>query len=380
MCAQHVSLAFLFLAALFAASRTPDSTADKKSGEPTESIERLVEQLGDDNPKVREEATRKLKDREDALPALRRALRSPDEETRQRAKDIIAHLDAAASKRSAQALLALAGNEGIDCFVDKFVALKESANDDCWSVALELAKALASGSVKETKVEFRLPDRNFLTFPSVTAGRLHEDAQIYGRRISAESIETNLNIRDCLAICDGPIRTSYQVASNVLFSNGKVMIGAQVSDCFIFCDGDIEVGAHVRNSVILATGTVKARSAVNSVIIARGGIKIGPIVENSLVEEKSSNEMLRVFDLSRRGIEVADSKTEVKVEKVHDNKPFAKAGFRKGDLVLAIADKEIKSYDDFRKAVRRNFVDKTEPVFKVKRGDQTLELKVSFKG
>ncbi len=47
--------------------------------------------------------------------------------------------------------------------------------------------------------------------------------------------------------------------------------------------------------------------------------------------------------------------------------------------MLAVGDKEIKGYDDFRKAVRRNFVDKNEPVFKVKRGEQTLELKVSFK-
>src|SRR4051812_22426047 len=86
---RRLGLALVLCLALTAAGR-PDGPPEPLP------VERLIEQLGSRDFKVRETATQTLADRgEEALPALRKALPHPDPEVRQRLGRLIAETERA---------------------------------------------------------------------------------------------------------------------------------------------------------------------------------------------------------------------------------------------------------------------------------------------
>jgi hypothetical protein len=102
-----------------------DNCAAKASDQP-ESVDQLIEQLGDSQFGIREMATRKLAARDDALMAVRRALQSSDPEVRRRAERIIEELLTRKDRRSFQQMLTHGRNGEIDQFVERFIVRKDS--------------------------------------------------------------------------------------------------------------------------------------------------------------------------------------------------------------------------------------------------------------
>ncbi len=416
MSSHKLSLTVVLLVAALLPSQGVDQiNSSEGSRGQRKPVERLIEELADEDFKVRQAAARELVERDDALPALETALKSSEAEVRRHAEVIIGELRARKTKQAVRTMLASAHDGEIDYFIDLFVGVKASVDDQGWAAAIELTKSLTGRSARVSGREIPLPNRDFMKCQALIAGSVDGVNLLADHRISAESVYSKGLVGDCLIVCRDVLETPSQIVGTVLYCNGDVKVGAQIHNCVIFCDGNIEVRAFVNETLLVATGTVRVHHQVkDSVIFAKGPIRVGAFALNSVIqtgdslsvdgfarkckiqakavevqadrresniEEKEENplQFLKLFDVGKAGIEVADSKTEVKFEKVHADKPFAKAGVQKGDLVLAVGDKEIKGYDDFRKAVRRNFVDKAEPVFKVKRGEQTLDLKVSFK-
>src|SRR5690242_15716927 len=65
-----------------------------------EEIARLIDQLGSDKFKIREEATRQLMERDDALPALQQAAKSDNAEVVGRARKAIEAINKRLAKRA----------------------------------------------------------------------------------------------------------------------------------------------------------------------------------------------------------------------------------------------------------------------------------------
>ncbi len=361
---RHISLALLLVPAVLAASGMPGAPADRKSGELAESIEKLIEQLGDDSPKVREAATRKLMERDDAVPALKKALESPDAEVKNRAKIIIAAIENRLRDRGVQQIL----DKGLDLHIDELVARGKEVKDEEWQRIVDLTRALADKAGWKPKGQanpFAL-EEDFRTCELVYVDDF-KGQTCARKRLLANRATGPTDVGVSFVVCRGPVQGIRGITWSIVLANGNITksdTSGSLWSSIVFCDGNVDVNL-ISDSLVLATGNVKGGRNDEHCVVIQG--------------EPNVRKLLNLFNPAEAGLEVADSKTEVKVEKVHENKPFAKAGFQKGDLVLAVGDKEIKGYGDFRKAVRRNFVDKTEPVFKVKRGEQTLELKVSFK-
>ncbi len=399
----------------------------EKAKPPPEEIQQLIDELGNDDPKVREAATRKLAQREDALPALRKALRSEDPEVRRRAEAIITEIQNRLRDRAVQRIL----DKGIDLFIDELVVRGKGMDEDTWLAVVDLSKSMASKAGRAQGMEIALREWDFMTCESQVVDHWRSKSMLVEAKLLANSASSKL-IHKSVVVCRGTVRADIDFMNSVIFANGDIKPERSegfltIRNCVVFCDGDVFAG-HIDESVVIATGNVVVEGVSSircSVVISQGYVKTGTIAgsvvmcrggvgrvggngdertwlqegsvlvcphevktktadfrgpaSKTIKEDPFPHPFMKLFNPATAGIEVADSKTEAKVEKVHNNKPFAKAGFQKGDLVLAVGDKEVKSYDDFRKAVRRNFVDKTEPVFKVKRGEQTLELKVSFK-
>ncbi|MSR75320.1 MAG: M20/M25/M40 family metallo-hydrolase [Planctomycetes bacterium] len=75
------------------------------------------------------------------------------------------------------------------------------------------------------------------------------------------------------------------------------------------------------------------------------------------------------------GIQLAEEGDSLDVAGVEADGPGAKAGLKTGDVILKIGGKEVKNRFDMRQALRDGG---TTQAVSVKRGTQTLELKVSF--
>ncbi len=201
----------------------------------------------------------------------------------------------------------------------------------------------------------------------------------------------------------------------ILLSNGSVTGIRMITDSIIFADGDVECDM-ANDSLIIATGTVKAgilngsvvlagsdadvkivassvlriRGAANLVnvtdkshVVAKRGISIdGNIIGASTVTSEGPDplQIIALFECKQVGVQVGIDafKKGVVIESVEEGKPFAVAGLKKGDQVLAINGKASDAVEDFRRLVRRSLVGTGEAVLRVKRSGQTLELKVVF--
>ena len=88
---------------------------------------------------------------------------------------------------------------------------------------------------------------------------------------------------------------------------------------------------------------------------------------------------IKFFDPSQAGISVEGAKGGVAIKQVAPDKPFARAGLRSGDVPLAIDGTVVPSPESFRRLLRRKLAVGKDAAFKVRRGEKTLEIRVSCK-
>ncbi|MGC4003798.1 MAG: PDZ domain-containing protein [Pirellulales bacterium] len=72
-----------------------------------------------------------------------------------------------------------------------------------------------------------------------------------------------------------------------------------------------------------------------------------------------------------------DVKDQAKLAQVNAGTPADKAGLKAGDIILKFRDADVKSFDQLGELVRKERVGANVPL-KVKRGDQTLDLKIKL--
>src|SRR5215468_3929800 len=104
---------------------------DKKAAE---EIDLLINQLGSSRPEEREAAAKKLAERDDALPALRKAMAEKDPEVRRRATALAETIAARIKDGETATLLADVNREGLDRFIDRMVNTKGYATEERWEL------------------------------------------------------------------------------------------------------------------------------------------------------------------------------------------------------------------------------------------------------
>ncbi len=101
----------------------------------------LVAGLSDPSTRVRDEAAAALKGRADALPWLRRAANSADEDTAKRATDLLAPFDTKRQEVVAKVIDACIRDGRIDLFMEWHHYWRPENKDDLWPVGPRAAKA-----------------------------------------------------------------------------------------------------------------------------------------------------------------------------------------------------------------------------------------------
>lgn len=402
------AFAVLFVSIGFA--EEPPKKASEKQ------IAMLIERLGSSDFDVREKASRQLREMEEALPALRRAVQSSDLEVRLRAKEIVAEIERRLNERFLRQALARVNQEGIDLFMDRMVLQKDYANETRWKAVVELARALSKHAEKFGATEPNILDQNWLGMgetTTFTVGGLH------GTRARLDGVEGIVNsLHNCLFVSSGSLEGTNSVDHSIVFVDGDIKRLNSTTNSILVCSGNIKSFNHTQNCIIFCNGDISSmNSTVRNTIFVRGELgSLNHTVQNVFEAGKygrhngcegntflnrkdrdadngfrrrngqpnkyvacdpSSLTLLRFFDPARDGLVYSMIEGDAHADKLAEGKRFAQAGLRKGDRILAVDRTKFLAADAFCRLLRRRIV-AGKALLKVQRGDRVLEIPVAF--
>jgi hypothetical protein len=363
---------------------------------------------------VRRESATALKNRPDALPWLRRANRSADDDTARRAAELIEPHDQNRQEAVPKAIDSCIREGRIDLLMEWHHYWRPENKDDLWTVGPRAAKAGRDLFAESSPGLAKDLERRILP--------AHKDTYFHdGPPRKGMGLRGNWHIRtDRHGGAYGPVAFAY-VAGPVQFLYGSTSgghyfaLGSFQADSphamFIACDGEVQGvstesggprgvraglcvivcrgnfrGDFVGGSVVLVDGDIdlspSGQQPQESLIRASGEIRIHPDVKpvNCKIEAhaKDATAPYKFFELADVGLSLADDEEGLVVTGVKPNTPFGACGIAKGDLVRAIDDVPAGHSEEFRKKVRRALVRQGDCLLTVTRGDKTLDLPVFF--
>jgi hypothetical protein len=359
-------------------------------------VKELIAQLGSQSFEVREAATRRLKEREDAAAALREALKSGDPEVARRAREILDALARRAGERPFAAFADAAKRGAVDQAVERLVRRDRWDDEEaCWKALAGLADKLTalerqrfdkvslSGEHRGDDRELRRVQRHVRP---KRAGDRHPSVGLWEGRFvlrAGEDFEAGIPTAGFLIAAAGNVEVP-SITHSAVFAGGSVDVKGSIGNSLVVCDGDVTSRHIIKDSLIIARGKVRCDMVVeNSRIISGGGVewKHPELVKDSKVLEKEAKPLgfVTFFDPADAGITVESAEGEVRVKKVEKGKAFAAAGLRADDLVTALDGEAVKDAESFRRLLRAKLAVEGTTTFKVRRGDKAVEIPVAHK-
>jgi hypothetical protein len=371
---------------------SPEEPAGSAQG-----IDELIARLGSPNFELREAAQRQLMEREDAIPALRRALKSSDAEVARRARDILDALARKGEPRAFARLAELAKREAVDQAVELFAG-RDKWHDApaCWQVMADL--------------EARLNDLERRTYGSICMGPSYreritdkdargvandQDLQIVasypasqemwkGRVVlRAQEIARGRQTMWGLFALSGNIKAQF-LDSSAVFAGGSIEVTQIIGDALVVCDGDVTVGTSIKHSLLIARGTVHLKRAADGArIISCGEVRCDhpEWVRDTKIVEKEVKPLgfVTFFDPADMGIRVEKADGGARVKEAAKGQRFAKAGVRADDLITGVDGDKVTDAESFRRLLRARLAVDADMVLKVRRAEQAVEVRVPGK-
>lgn len=370
------------------------SPRSPSASDETTEARRLINQLGSDRFRDREEATRKLKALgEKALPELETALRSSDPEVRRRAEAVAAFLREEKRQRILRKLLAEAASLPIDQMIDRLATRNELDKPESWERFHQLAQAMTLRASQLGGKEWTLPKLDYKTFATVSDG---PGVGTWNQKIRVDGIGNRVtSISRCLVVSGGPIERFTGLIQSILFVNGDLKGCTSISDCFVFCNGNIGRITGIRNSIILATGDFQGSTVADNsffqvksvgrhtnsqhnVYLNLQSVRCTTSENNVFPQNKKGPlQIVNFFDPASLGIEFSQIGERIRIDKVCEGKAFARFSLRPGDIVLK-ADKNEMASAEFRKFLRCR-LPSDQFTLTVRRGQKTVVVKVQLK-
>ncbi len=374
-------------------------------------VVQLIQQLGDKRPAVREAATRRLLQMEDAAPALRAAVKSPDLEIARRAALILEEWDRRPAERAFARLKAYARNRQVDQAVELFVWRSKWEDEKaCWQVLTGLAADLIERGRKEFGAVVPPPEEwlaagdfdrylkatraPFLAGSRVMPAKVRR-GQGVGFVLRGKDVVVEGSEKAALVACVGSLRMG---ASNVsvIYATGPVELDG-VSTSLLVCDGDLKLRT-IGNSLVLVRGDVYCGDSIsNSLVIMTGRLHLrkytleGRLGDKVLWRKPASAEvrkdakvcerqadllgLVKFFETAQAGIEIEAAKGGVHVKAVDATKPFTKAGLRAGDVITAVDGQASPDPEVFRRQLRSALA-REGFMIQVTRGDERRQIRI----
>ena len=348
-------------------------------------VDALIKQLGSPRFAERELAGKRLRELwPDAIPALRKAVKSPHKERALRAAKILGEFEL----RSTHRLQRFVKEGKIDLAMELFSNWPEGKQEkSCWEAACNLTTKLTGAKTRFSQghpmeqtirsVTERAPivvcSKKFVakkdtklrsTFLFIRAGEVVDSPfhkTSYRRRVifSSETSHFHNILIDCAVFACGSIHLR-EVDRSIIVSDGDVTIDKLAGFCIIIARGKVCCGVDQVNCHIISGKTVKCK-----------------IPSGNTIEENCPTPLgFQFFDPTREGITVETADNSVRVTKLTEGKLFRKAGVRTGDRITTVNGKAVKTTEAFRKVLRKHFAWEEAMTFRVLRDGKSLEIAV----
>ena len=388
--ARHL-LAMLILAAVMAriSAQAPKPTEPILS---PEEIQKLVDKLGSPKFGERESATRKLAALDDIPPALQAAAMAKDAETARRAKSIIALIMKRHEAKFIARDLADLNKGGFDRFVDRMVLTPGFERESRWLTLVRAAEAVLDRGNKLGYGGLVFPPVQWTQFSLVT--ELPPRYLMSSRALLPGAPNRSSGFRNCLVLSSDSLAQITRIQDSIVFINGDLPRCTSVYNSLVICLGDIGAISTLSGSVIICTGELNSVSRATSSLIEAKKLGRIPLGEgNMYINEKAPNDAdkttrfvkteqtpfrtLKLFEPEMLGINVKVAGESATIDNVIAGSILAKAGLRKGDIVLTIGTEKWATEEEFRTLLRRKSVLDVAPI-QIKRDGKEMELRVEF--
>jgi hypothetical protein len=399
-------------------------------------IQKLIRQLGSDEFKQREQATRELQHRQEAEPALRQALRSPDAEVVRRARSILATLKWRRLEQARQRIRADAAAGRADLVAERLVRWQGEDNDEvCWQAVLDIGHKLRGwerqqygrvgrSSKWDKETQRRMDYLDKIGFPGLSLRPYlvrHKVQALPADKATLEVVTpkpgaylargervvfryylgSSLAVASSLIHLGTKPRPGDGSGCNILLCGGDVQVhrGGRL---VVVCDGDLEIDAVLIDSIVVARGSVRVGERMHHCLIVAGGdvslsadFKVqestiraagtistppkGRVLNSDLkggIKNALALAPVKLFDPRSLGVEVAPSKYGVRVTATTAGKAFARAGLRVDDLVLTLDSSPVRSPASFRRLLRKRLVEGGAALFEVRRKGKTVVVRI----
>ena len=385
----------LFCAGLWLSVNTPT----RLMAEPPDSekpsaaaIQEWIKQLAGSDEATHRAAAAKLQATPEAIPALRKAVASTDLTLHWRAEPLLRE----ALYRKGRHML-----EGypIDVFLERLLRLNDPNDEEAyWRVATEFAGRIVDLEKRNFKTGFyhieTMPVYDFrkyrdkLPIPIIGPRQpLTERDEICVTRRETVQFSDRMSHAWSIIATPGSIRTGDIFGSVFLAGDSITVKSPEIS--MVIADGDIAATESIRASIIITRGAVRSRRDIEKSFVLSGGpVEFGTNKQkqvgrsvNSTIRERTPKLLgwVRFFETADAGIDVTAADGGVKVAKLTDGLPLAKAGLKVGDVITAVDGKPAANPETFRRLLRRGTV-MDQTAFAVKRGDKALTVTASFLG
>jgi hypothetical protein len=383
---------------------------------PAPTVDELIRRLGSDDSVERDSASKELAGREDARPALEKALGSRDAEVVRRAQRILAGFRTRRLGLALEALPKLAEKRQIDSMVELLTMdLDRDLDVKHWNLIVDVVQTLLDleektyGSVpRPIDLSDKKPRRIGMLKTEVEMARARGQVraapcmndQALGSKepflflLRCQELDLRQSRFSVTAICSGPQKVA--AFGGILWGGGSVTDIGDTGGSVIVVDGDVKATG-ISQSLVIAKGSVTAFDAFKSTILCGGPIKIKQLIkestlvsakdirppppeniQKSTLKEKEADALrfVKFFEVEDAGIEVKDAKGGVEVSATLAGKPLSGAGIKAGDLIVAVNKDGVKSADSLRRLLRKEIALGDSFTLRVRRAGKELEFRV----
>jgi len=373
-----VGSSFVLMCVVIVGAQPPQAPAPRRIP-----VEEWVKQLGSDDARERDTAEKSLSVLAVDPPSeLLAATNSADRDLRAAAVRVTEAMQWNLVARKLPRGVRFAEQGRVDLFVAATAAWKLKADDErLWVPAQDLGRRLIKEGdmVREYKPNncpsayadyatyirlhkprsTRLDDRYLRPDPQ----ELTPPVLFVNEQIQSEGVLCPTGFLNTLIVSRNNVRTMLGIQHSVLFVNGDVTTERSVTSSVIVCDGDFTISdpqSGLWCVLVIARGNITVEGdSSRSVLIAGGKVKgKGTGYTRDLyVCHNTHNEpnplgFVTFFELHRVGIEAKAADKVVSITAIKAGSAAALAGFKAGDVVVAVGDKKPADVEALRRALR----------------------------
>ena len=265
-CIFNFRFCLILLAAMASTARIDAQQPAKRDlPEPTldePQIRKLVDQLGADQFRLREAATKRLSELADVPPALRAAMKSDNVEARRRAILVVSRISKRMAEKNFRDAAAELHKFELDDLVHRLVTDEKSRTAKNWQLIESVVKAVTrrARDLDENWGEdrFPVPDFDLKSMPIADLSKWESDLK--GKIVLFDNpIRLRTSINNCLVLCSGAMPYTTALSNSIVIADGDICGATIVRNCLLITRGNFG-GANTQGSIILASG-LSGRSA-----------------------------------------------------------------------------------------------------------------------